>query len=503
MGFCFHLAAIAALSLLAAIAHGHKSESSFHSGTCLDSSSAEEALSLVQLRAGQVTNLDVTNGTDTPEGSLFVWIMLGRVGSTSMRRILSKRSTRHGFHVVREETDLVRGFTYDPTLCHWSGQLDDPEGVTPPRCTKQPDGSVVTTIYPGYCKKFAGSRPCKYFTLLREPVERMVSEYAHFCASCAENALRCQVQPEEKDFWNTKHPGEPLPNTCPNITLLEYAQRRDNPYTRRFSKVDAHEIMEGAWWVSGYYTEISEKHRKSALETLTANNMLVLWLENLSEREGEKPSGLEMLADYLQDDGLINDAAGIHENPSHGKPDLDEKTLSELENILAWDLKLYSDLQMAQADAFMHRNDASYSSTKAHANNGHAHRHGSGHGRGHKHHGQNRVEGESQAKAPAAAAQGATSVTTEARGVHGFDADSQAAASTDGAVQDQSRSATQSMQDAAEAAWGYLTGRKAKEQVDDNLDMQDQAATAQVDEAHDLMKTRANKKNPSGDMKGH
>lgn len=362
MGFCLHLVAVAALSTLFPIAlTNQEPECGFHGDTYNGNSMVEEALSLVQLRTGIQHGTSVRSGQvnlsdpyahghnitdpnlykESHDGPLYVWIMLGRVGSTSMREILTKRAARHGFHVKREDTDPLHRFAYDSALCHWRGQVDDPEGSTPPRCTTQPEGSVITAIYPGYCEKFAPSRPCKYFTLLREPIQRMVSEYAHFCLSCLENAMRCAVQPEEKELWNIKHPGMPLPTTCPNISLVEYARRRNNPYTRRFSRVDSRKIMEGAWWVSGYYTKLSEEHYQSARETLTADNMLILWLENLSTREGEKPNGLEMLADYLKDDGLVHDAAGIHANPSPGTPTFDKATRLELERILSWDLRLY------------------------------------------------------------------------------------------------------------------------------------------------------------------
>lgn len=326
----------------------------------LDIEMEHDSISLVQLRAGTTAHtrptaaptlleatLRLSNGTaPSPGGStsaelgqMFAWVMLGRVGSTTMRAVLEHRSQLHGWTVTKEDTDEIRGedgISYDPYLCHCSSNMLE---QNPLKCLSQPTGAVVTTIYYGYCDRIF--RPCKYFTLMRDPVARMISDYKHFCRNCAENGLQCRMLKSEKEFWAKGHPGEPLPQTCPKISITEYARRRANPYVRRFSLVEPLELMEGAWSSLGYTREVHEKHYQSALDVLTRDNMLVVWLEELSVGRVGKPNGVMQLSSYMGGyPGFFEGADHVHENHCGRELNISLAEMDALNNILAYDVRL-------------------------------------------------------------------------------------------------------------------------------------------------------------------
>lgn len=324
-----------------------------------------DSISLVQLRAGSVAVSDaraaqtpqdgmlISNATAPPPagvpeapstaqlGQVFAWVMLGRVGSTTMRAVLEHRSMLHGWTVQKEDTDAIRGedgISYDPYLCHSSGNMLDSK---PLKCLEQPTGAVITTIYYGYCDRIF--RPCRYFTLMRDPVARMISDYKHFCRNCAENGLQCRLLKAEKELWARRHPGEPLPQTCPKISITEYARRRANPYVRRFSLVDAHELMEGAWSSLGYARKVGEQHYQSALDVLTRDNMLVVWLEELSVGRAGKPNGVMQLSSYMGGyPGFFEGADRVHENHCGRELNITLAEIDELHTILSYDVRLTS-----------------------------------------------------------------------------------------------------------------------------------------------------------------
>lgn len=265
-----------------------------------------------------------------PTGPLVAWIMLGRVGSTTMWNILTQRAERHKWHVKRDETALLRGYKWDQNLCHWDKMLSEPQQKNL-ECSRQPDTSVVTTVFPGYCEALNGFRPCQYFTLLRDPVNRMISEFTHFCMHCGEKIM-CEM-PEEEKLWSARHPEVVLPQLCPEMGLMEYAFRHSNPYTRRFSMLDTKNLTQGEFSAVGHDYSLTEEHYKSALETLTSKKMTVLFIENFQEK------GISTLSELLGED-MTGEASGVHENPSHDDPEITADERKALEKILEYDMRL-------------------------------------------------------------------------------------------------------------------------------------------------------------------
>lgn len=320
-----------------------------------------EALSMVQTRASLVSEqLQVAGPSSASKtaitttaskhldhtGTLFAWVMFGKVGSTTMRSILTQRSKAHGWEVNRSDTDLLNGDEYDPALCFWGENTYMAEQPQSTKCANQPDNTIVMTTYYGYCQ-LVTHRPCKYVTLLREPVERLISEYSFFCLICAEGGVRCVVTQEEYDGWYIMHPGVEMPPKCPKISAAEWARRRNNPYVRRFNLIDQQGIQQGAWWNPGYVKDVKEEHYQSALKELTSPHMLVMFLDEFSEGQGGRPSALQLLGDFVgESTDMLSKAALKADNENelfNYKPTTEE--VKELQDIMAFDLRLWNELR--------------------------------------------------------------------------------------------------------------------------------------------------------------
>jgi hypothetical protein len=69
-------------------------------------------------------------------------------------------------------------------------------------------------------------RPCEYFTLLRDPVDRLYADYASNCRACKE-AGRCSGNDRVRSGFGRL--------MCPDMTIEEYARYFGNVYTRAFA----------------------------------------------------------------------------------------------------------------------------------------------------------------------------------------------------------------------------------------------------------------------------
>lgn len=283
---------------------------------------------------------------------LVSWVMFGKVGSSTMRNILQRRARAMKLvaHVAdKDPSKRMNGLIRSSGLCFW-GHEYQPEFINPKTlpCASQPDGAVILSLYHGYCDMLGGARPCREMTLLRDPIDRLISEYSYFCQSCSEHRLRCKLHPGEKEDWEKHHHGQPMPALCPNVSLIEWATRHDNPYTRRFSKIDSHDLMRRAWSNAGHQFEVGLLHAKSALQTLTSTNMLVLFLEDFSVGLDGTPSGLDRLSAFLKTD-LPPKLTTLDLNTAKSekyKPTLHE--YYQLRNIMRYDVQLYEGLRLGK-----------------------------------------------------------------------------------------------------------------------------------------------------------
>jgi hypothetical protein len=225
---------------------------------------------------------------------LVAWISFGKVGSSTMRVVFKRRAVERGWQKFVPGRGFVGiGFHMSPgdlLICHAKSRAvrllngTDVGLSIAQRCSDAPDGYVVQTNY-GYCD--AVHRPCRYVTILREPISRLVSAYNYFCLACSEGGSQCVEGGTRARLVeaNAEVPrdAQGLPLTppqlsCPNMSLVDYASREGwgNYYVRRLS------ATRDASFAFNADSRMGPAELATAMERLRRPNMLVLFTEELS-----------------------------------------------------------------------------------------------------------------------------------------------------------------------------------------------------------------------------
>ena len=139
-----------------------------------------------------------------PALPLVLYVHEGKTGSSTVRHVLQAAQSAS---------------SQDQWLC----ELSDSSNVTFETC-QHSDVVIGPALY-GTCSLFR--RPCRYFTVMREPVDRLVSSYNYFCLSCKENGKFCWTNVQAERLWNA---------SCPSMSFLEYTAIYANMYTWHFGR---------------------------------------------------------------------------------------------------------------------------------------------------------------------------------------------------------------------------------------------------------------------------
>jgi len=222
-----------------------------------------------------------------------------------------------------------------------------------PPCADVPLGYVVQAHY-GFCERLRHhtGRSCRYMTLLRDPVERLLSDWNYYCLACQENNKECPTHRQEavRDEYilnNSRLPrdvyGVPMVtplNSCPQMTAVDYAAYRGNPYTEQFG-VDVSKINDKCDEPDASRWPSLRPSLERAQEALRRSDMMVIFTEDLSH------DGLAPLWRSLNESAHLMEElaqAGHRNGFTHqAKPTVNETRALQL--VLSADVQLFNSVR--------------------------------------------------------------------------------------------------------------------------------------------------------------
>jgi hypothetical protein len=163
---------------------------------------------------------------------LLVYVQLSKTGSSSMRHMMfqayGKPFSLYGYmHEGSTFMGEVHGIGSCSSTC--SGECDKIGTCHPTPPLPRLDAAELVQGSFGTCdvlsKRWESSRPCAYFSVLREPIARLLSSYDYFCRNCREAGRYCE-NPLVVGRGGAR---------CPAMSLLDFARLEGNLYTREFS----------------------------------------------------------------------------------------------------------------------------------------------------------------------------------------------------------------------------------------------------------------------------
>ena len=193
-----------------------------------------------------------------PATPLTIFVHEGKTGSSTIRTVLreAQLSNRAARWLCKIENSNM---THGEDIMHECAWAD-----------------VIIGAKFGECS--LSKRPCLYFTVLREPVDRLVSAYNYFCLDCREQEKYCN------DVLTKGH----FNATCPHMSFLEFAAMHANKYTWHFSGrfnpgIDVGRLSYYKSSLYGFAGEppLTDADLVAARKALSAPDMLVVWTDKL------------------------------------------------------------------------------------------------------------------------------------------------------------------------------------------------------------------------------
>eukprot|EP00056_Hartaetosiga_gracilis_P019405 m.13932 g.13932 ORF g.13932 m.13932 type:complete len:352 (-) comp7676_c0_seq1:173-1228(-) len=260
------------------------------------------------------TNHNVKKG-----GENVVFVQFSKVGSTSARASLvaCAKDIDYGFVDVGFMNDNNRGGRSDVRV----------------NLVRNYDDARVFQSRFGMCNLLQGQFPertCSYITLLRHPIDRLLSSYAFFCKG---GAMAKRYWYNDKLQWKGKR--------CPDISVEEYAEMIGSIYTKDFSLAYAcadwpkrgrlpFEEEEGADVIAP-----TENHLAAAMNNLKTAAVRVFTLTETMD-EGWGTALHETLTCKIQHVPHRNT-----NKRNNGRADFTKETLHRIGDILHLDMSLY------------------------------------------------------------------------------------------------------------------------------------------------------------------
>ena len=283
------------------------------------------------LHTGLLLLLGVASASNFQENtSVIAYVPLGKVGSSSIRTLLTEYNRRRGWK--KQLCYVSRGNDRQPSLLR--------AGQRPYGCTDLPDGTAIQAGH-GFCElvhHFTGRR-CRYFTVLREPASRMVSEWAYFCHGCRENNRFCLTNQSEVRIAleHNQHllreadgrPQETPMNSCPEMSLIDYAAMRPCTYVCGFGSDMSIVVLDNK-------TFARRPTLEAALRNLQSPMMTVLFTEELAY------GGVDYLWHAVLNRNETEARPTLpHQNKGPSTPAPLASDIDALKRLLALDIHLY------------------------------------------------------------------------------------------------------------------------------------------------------------------
>lgn len=281
---------------------------------------------------------------------IVAWVSFGRVGSTMMRQVLSERAEKHGW----QQHSGPQGLCHAKSLEFTHGQGVTRPALQQPPCADVEAGAVVQTDF-GYCALLGLSRPCRYMTLLRDPIAMIISAYNWFCVNCHEGGIQCpnnETIRAERQKQQQETPRAYPELSCPNMSIVQYARHYSNPFTRQFSGKRAfcarNGVPQDASMLKECSVHLTDVDYQAAARVVADEQTLVLRLESMwLGNSTANYSGMRRLAHFLQEPDLLKHTPVIRNAHSHDyKPTQEE--LQELRRIQRFDLRLYEEVEFQE-----------------------------------------------------------------------------------------------------------------------------------------------------------
>ena len=226
-------------------------------------------------------------------------VQVGKTGSSSVRAMLTYLQTHsHASRRVKWLCDNKRRVKWlrDKRNC-WISAPDHNDGCN------STDMTWVLNDRP--CNDDRQS--CSYVVTLREPISRLISEYNYFCLQCLDSGKFCLTQ-VGGGLYHGREKTWLKASTCPHMSFEDWASNHSNQYVHHFSRFgNSSHLSDGSYYrsyMAGFQDQplLTESDVEKAAETLSANNMILIWTDELNS------SGWERIAATME--GTPASAAG-------------------------------------------------------------------------------------------------------------------------------------------------------------------------------------------------
>lgn len=195
-------------------------------------------------------------------------------------------------------------------------------------CANVKDGGFATVRRYGYCEAIKSVRPCRYVTLLREPLSQMIAAYNMLCLGCERGSNMCIH----------------APGACPTKSMSDFAAERDNLITRTMAGAlpEGKDLLEGYYEDSGFRNPVTEAHFHRAQTNLNSSKLLALPAEDFAvDRKSGQIGNYRKLLDFVGDLNPKRFLERQYDQLPSGDFKPSDTDMQRMKRALKFDMRLY------------------------------------------------------------------------------------------------------------------------------------------------------------------